>query len=124
VVSYPELLPHADVFTGGTLRVGEKSVSMAPLSDVAAEVKAEYEKLKPKIVGAALSRMIVRAASAEAARAAGNRQSGALGFLAAALVAGTLVALDRPDTRSWTVLPARAPVARGRVPAGTHPRRL
>lgn len=120
VVSYPELLPHADVFTGGTLRVGEKSVSMAPLSDVAAEVKAEYEKLKPKIVGAALSRMIVRAASAEAARAAGNRQSGALGFLAAALVEGTLVAMDKPDTRSWSMLPARIHIARIEVPAGTH----
>lgn len=120
VVVYPELVPHENRFSGGGLEVNGRTERLFTLTDISKEVVAEYEKLKPKIVGAALSRMIVRAASAEVARAAGRRQHGALGFLAAALVEGTLVALDRPDTRSWTMLPARVHVARVRVPAGTH----
>lgn len=124
VVSYPELLPHQNHFSGGTLRVDGRSSRLRPLSEVSEEIAAEYEKVKPKILGAALTRLIVRAASAEVARAAGNRQSGALGFLAAALVEGTMVAMDKPDTRSWSMLPARIHIARVRVPAGSHTVRL
>lgn len=120
VVSYPELLPHQNLFSGGSLRLDGRTVRLSPLSEVSSEIASEYEKLKPKIVGAALTRMIVRAASAEAARAAGKQQSGALGFLAAAIVEGTLVAMDKPDTRSWSMLPARVHIARLRVPAGSH----
>lgn len=120
VVSYPELIPHENRFTGGSLVLDGRSERLVPLTDISAEIVAEYEKVKPKIVGSALTRMIVRAASAETARAAGRRQSGALGFLAAALVEGTLVALDKPDTRSWSMLPARVHIARIEVPAGTH----
>jgi len=124
VVVYPELLPHENRFTGGSLVLDGRSERLFTLTDIAQEIVAEYEKVKPKIIGAALTRMIVRAASAEAARAAGRRQSGALGFLAAALVEGTLVAMDRPDTRSWSMLPAHVHVARIPVPAGTHDLRL
>ena len=31
-----------------------------------------------------------------------------------------MVALDKPDTRSWTTLPDRVYVARTWLPAGTH----
>lgn len=120
VVSYPELIPHQDRFVNASLRVGERSTPIHALTDISQEIVSEYERLKPKIVGAALTRMIVRAASAEAARAVGNRQSGALGFLTAALVEGTLVAMDKPDTRSWSMLPARVYLARIRVPPGSH----
>lgn len=120
VVSYPELVPHENRFTGGSLVLDGRVERLAPLTDISEEIVAEYEKAKPKIVGSALTRMIVRAASAETARAAGRQQSGALGFLAAALVEGTLVAMDKPDTRSWSMLPARVHIARMEVPAGTH----
>ncbi|MBL4685812.1 MAG: hypothetical protein JKY37_14550, partial [Nannocystaceae bacterium] len=39
---------------------------------------------------------------------------------AAAAVEGTLVALDKPDTRSWSTLPAKVYVGRLVVPAGAH----
>jgi len=120
VVSYPELVPTRQVYTGGTLRVAGSPMPLDFVTDVEAEVLREYELLKPKIVGAALTRMITRAVAAEGARAAGRQQSGALGFLAAALVEGTMVALDKPDTRSWSTLPASVHLARIRVPAGQH----
>ncbi|AKU92942.1 hypothetical protein [Vulgatibacter incomptus] len=120
VVSYPDLMPAKSVFTSASVRLGESAVALDPITNVSAEISREYEALKPKIVGAALTRMIVRAAAAEAARYAGRQQSSGLGFLAAALVEGTMVALDKPDTRSWSTLPARVQLTRIAVEPGTH----
>lgn len=120
VVSYPELVPRAQHFDGATLQIGASPVSLDPVTDVEAEVVREYEAARPKIVGAALTRMIARALAAEGARAAGKQHSRGLGFLAAALVEGAMVAADKPDTRSWSTLPARVHLARVRVPAGRH----
>ncbi len=120
VVSYPELVATRDVFTGGSLRVADAPAGIDTVTDIEAEIVREYEQVKPKILGAALTRMITRAVAAEGARAAGRQQSSGLGFLAAALVEGTMVALDKPDTRSWSTLPSQVHLARVRVPAGTH----
>ena len=122
-VVYPELVPADNLFETATVRVDGHAIPIDLASDLGSEVVAEFEELKPKIIGAALTRMITRAAAAEGARAAGKQADGAgglVGFLAAAAVEGTLVALDKPDTRSWTTLPDRVFVARTRVPAGEH----
>lgn len=123
VVTYPELVAHDTVFDSAELTVDGLAVDMDLATDLTGEIVAEYEDIKPKIIGAALTRMIARAAAAEGARAAGKQAEGAgalVGFLAAAALEGTLVALDKPDTRSWTTLPARMHVARATLPVGTH----
>ncbi len=122
-VVYPELVPAENILETATVRVDEHVIPIDLASDLGSEIVAEFEELKPKIIGAALTRMITRAAAAEGARAAGRQAEGAgglVGFLAAAAVEGTLVALDKPDTRSWTTLPDRVFIARTRVPAGAH----
>jgi hypothetical protein len=126
VVVYPELVRARNLFVDAELRIDGKLVPMDEASDLGAEIVAEYEEIKPKIIGAALSRMIVRAAAAEGARAGGNaaaKDSGAaglVGFLAAAAIEGTMVALDKPDTRSWSTLPDKVHIGRAVVPAGAH----
>jgi tetratricopeptide (TPR) repeat protein len=120
VVSYPELVPAENLFSGGSLLVSGRHVPLDPLTDVAEEIRKEYEAYKPKVVGAALTRMITRAVAGEGARALGKQHSGGLGFLASALVEGTMVALDRPDTRSWSTLPAQVHLARIPVEPGEH----
>ncbi|MCX4246996.1 hypothetical protein [Paraliomyxa miuraensis] len=126
VVVYPELVKPHNLFVDAEMRIDGKLVPMDQASDLGAEIVAEYEDIKPKIIGAALSRMIVRAAAAEGARAGGNaaaKDSGAgglVGFLAAAAIEGTMVALDKPDTRSWSTLPERVHIGRAVVPAGAH----
>ncbi len=122
-VVYPELVPAENVFETAVVRIDGHAVPIDLASDLGREIVAEFEELKPKIIGAALTRMIARAVAAEGARAAGNQAEGAgglVGFLAAAALEGTLVALDKPDTRSWTTLPDRVFVARSRLPAGAH----
>ena len=123
VVTYPELVSAENLFEDAELRIDGQSVPMDETSDLGSEIVAEYEEIKPKIIGAALTRMIARAAAAEGARAAGRQAEGAgglVGFLAAAAVEGTLVALDKPDTRSWSTLPDRVHIGRLLVPAGHH----
>lgn len=122
-VVYPELVPAENIFETAHVQVDGHAVPIDLASDLGSEIAAEFDELKPKIIGAALTRMIARAAAAEGARAAGNQAEGAgglVGFLAAAALEGTLVALDKPDTRSWTTLPDRVYVARSRLPAGAH----
>ena len=123
VVIYPELAPSGARYDHGRLWVDGHEVSLELASNLEAEVAAEYDRLRPKILGAAISRLIVRAAAAEAARAAGNQSKGQgalVGFLAAAAVEGAMVAADKPDTRSWTLLPARVYIARVPVAPGPH----
>jgi hypothetical protein len=67
--------------------------------------------------------LITRAVAAEGARVAGQQAGGAgelVGLLAALATEGSLVALDRPDTRSWTFLPDRIQIARTSVTPGDH----
>ena len=59
-------------------------------------------------------------AAAEGVRALGRRRDEGLGEVLALLVEGRLVALDEPDTRSWTLLPARAAAVRVAVAPGVH----
>lgn len=123
VLTYPELTSARNLFVDAEMRIDGDIVPLEEATDIASEVIAEFDELRPKIIGAALTRMIVRAAAAEGARAAGKQSEsagGLVGFLAAAAVEGTLVALDKPDTRSWSTLPARVYVGRLEVPPGAH----
>jgi hypothetical protein len=122
-VVYPELVPAQNLFEAARVSIDGHSIPVDLASDLGSEVVAEFEELKPKIIGAALTRMIARAVAAEGARAAGRQADGAgalVGFLAAAAVEGTAVALDKPDTRSWTTLPDRVFIGRSQVPVGAH----
>ena len=126
VVVYPEMVRANNLFVDAELRIDGKVVVMDEASDLGGEIVAEYEEIKPKIIGAALTRMIVRAAAAEGARAGGKAAAndsgaaGLVGFLAAAAIEGTMVALDKPDTRSWSTLPEKIHIGRATVPPGAH----
>jgi len=123
VVVYPELYDSGSRFNQAQVAIDGDEVSVDLATDLAAEITTEYEEAKPKIIGAAISRMIVRALAAEGARAAGRQAEGSgqlVGFLAAAVVEGTMVALDKPDTRSWSTLPAAVHIARGTFAPGPH----
>lgn len=120
VVVYPELVSANSRFDRARASFGDRTLELDLLEDFGATVRAEYQEMLPKILGAAISRLIVRAVAAEGARALGNQADSAVGLLAALTVEGAMVAMDKPDTRSWTFLPDRAFVGRARLPAGSH----
>ncbi len=123
-VIYPELVPSRALFNTGTLTIDGQAHALELATNLDAEIVREYEALRPKIIGAAITRLIVRAAVAEGARAAGSQAkdgAGAIvGLLAALAAEGAMVAADKPDTRSWTLLPAFVFVARVPVEPGPH----
>ncbi|MCA9690107.1 MAG: hypothetical protein KC636_10895, partial [Myxococcales bacterium] len=122
-VNYPKLVSADNDYTRGSVTIDGAAVPLELASNLEAEVAAEYEELLPKIIGAAITRMITRAIAAEGARAAGRQSEGAgalVGFLAAAVTEGALTAADKPDTRSWTMLPAQVYIARAAVTPGKH----
>jgi hypothetical protein len=123
-VIYPELAPSRALFNTGHLMVDGRELSMELATNLDAEIVREYDALRPKIIGAAISRLIVRAAVAEGARAAGKQADGnagaIVGLLAALAAEGAIVAADKPDTRSWTMLPAFVFVTRVPVAPGQH----
>jgi hypothetical protein len=120
VVVFPDLEPAGNVFETASWTIDGIPVQIDLVSDLGEEIVREFDELKPKIIGSAITRMIVRAAAAEGARAAGNQANAAVGLISALAIEGAMVALDKPDTRSWTTLPDHVFIGRAQVPAGEH----
>ena len=120
VIVYPELAPARSGRHPRELRVDGTPYAFELVGDLASNVREEYQEAKPKILAAALTRLAARAAVAEGVRAAGNQGSPALGTIVALATEASLVALDRPDTRSWNLLPAHVYAARIPVGPGSH----
>jgi hypothetical protein len=120
VVVYPELVSTPSVLGMPAVVVDGRAVAVEELTNLGAAVRDEYEKAKPRIIAAALTRLAARAAVSEGVRAGGTQESELLGDVLSILVESALVALDRPDTRSWTMLPDRVLVARVPVAPGAH----
>ncbi len=123
-VNYPKLVPSGSLFNTGSVSVDGQQVPLELVTNLEVEVVREYEDMLPKIIGSAITRMITRALAAEGARAAGKQAEGSagavIGTLAALATEAALVAADKPDTRSWTMLPAYIYVARVPVEPGEH----
>ena len=109
-----------NVLAKATVSLDGREAPVELLTDLGAEITREYETIKPKIIGAALTRMISRAAAAEGVRGLARKKRGATAMLAVLATEATLVGLDKPDTRSWTFLPAHLYVCRARVKSGQH----
>ncbi len=120
VLVFPALVPVASHLSSVHVAVDGQAVTLELVTDLGAAVTDEYEKNKPAIIAAGVTRLIARAALAEGARAAGNQGDNVIGIVAALATEAALVAADRPDTRSWTLLPGRILATRIPVPAGEH----
>ncbi len=112
VVVYPELVSTPNALGPPTVRVDGNPVAVEELTDLGAAIRKEYNEAQPKILAAALTRMAARAAIAEGIRAAGNTKDKTLGDILSLVFEAAMVVVDRPDTRSWTMLPDRVLVAR------------
>jgi hypothetical protein len=120
VIVYPELAERWGVPGEPTVHIGGRPVRCELVADQAAEVRHEHEQMKPMIVGAAQSRLIARAAAAEGVRASIGARGSPTEVFGTLAVELSLMALDKPDTRSWTFLPGRVLVARSRLSPGDH----
>lgn len=109
------------------LKVDGESWSPVYMSDVISDVEAAWDKMVGPLIASALTRMVTRAiagaVSREGAKALaqseGSGAASAIGILAQLAVEGTMSALDKPDTRSWTLLPGAIRIYRSRAEGGT-----
>jgi len=120
VVVYPELVESGSRANSARVEIDGVRVPVERLSSLGIDIRREYDELRPRIIGAAITRMIARAVASEGARVAGNQVSPAVGLLAALATGASLVALDRPDTRSWSMLADHVLVSRQVVEPGEH----
>lgn len=104
----------------GSVRVDGGAPDTRFSIDVARAVEAGWNDIAGPLIAASLTRMITRAVAGTATReitrsatkGEGSGTASALGILAQLIVEGTLTAMDKPDTRSWTTLPANIQVMR------------
>ncbi|MGK4001819.1 hypothetical protein WMF31_04295 [Sorangium sp. So ce1036] len=122
-INYPTLGRSRGRYAIPTLRLDGRAQPMEQALDVEAQVRSAWKKSEGTVILSAITRTIARVAAGEAvqgATEAAAEDSGPLGLLAGLLTTATLSALDTPDTRGWSTLPARVAIARARVPAGAH----
>jgi hypothetical protein len=120
VVVFPELVDSSSRARNATIWIDGQAARVERLTNLGEDIRREYDQIRPRIIGAAVTRMIARALAAEGTRAAAGQVSGTLGLLAALATEGSLVALDRPDTRSWSMLADHILVSRVAVEPGEH----
>lgn len=121
-LNFPEMKPARGIFTGAQTTLDGKAVASEVASDISDKVTAAWNSIKPKLMAAAIVRMVTRLAAGVATEVAVSKASGSAigGLMAGLAVQGTMTAFDTPDTRSWSTLPSRVYITRLEVPAGEH----
>jgi len=109
-------------------RAGEGLISGLPRApspllsvNLSALARSEFEVASGKMLTAALTRLLTRAAVGAGSRAVTRRRLGPLGSLLLGLVIeGGMSAADTPDTRAWSTLPAQLSLFWLTLPPGTY----
>jgi hypothetical protein len=124
VVVYPDLQDSGSAARDAAVAIDGAPASVDRVSSLGVDMRQEYERVKPRVIAAALTRMIARAVAAEGVRYAGRQVGGGagavVGLLAALGTEAALVGLDKPDTRSWTLLADHVLISRAVVEPGDH----
>jgi hypothetical protein len=89
-------------------------------SDLSSAVTRRWDAQRPAMVARMVTRGVAKYLAAREAEKKGNKESEALGWLAARAVNLAGNAMERADTRSWSLLPDRISVARLTLPPGEH----
>jgi hypothetical protein len=103
---------------------GDTAAAPAPAADVSGAVVRRWEAQRPAVVARMVARGVLKYLAAREAEERGAKKDEALGWLAARMANLAGNALERADTRSWSLLPDRISVARLTLPAGEHHVRL
>ncbi|HEX8361776.1 MAG TPA: hypothetical protein VF613_16785 [Longimicrobium sp.] len=89
-------------------------------ADLSSAVARRWDAQRPAMVARMVTRGVAKYLAAREAERKGNKESEALGWLAARAVNLAGNAMERADTRSWSLLPDRISVARLTLPPGEH----
>ena len=109
-----------------SVQFGERQTPINLGVDVERQVEHGWDKIKGELMVAAITRMLTRAVAGKAAKegVAEASESSLLGMAAQVAVEGGMAAADTPDTRSWSMLPARIRFSRVHSKPGSQPVRV
>ena len=120
-INFPVLQASFAATSRGVITVDGRDVVGVTDFNIAGAVRAGWFEIVPKMMTAAIVRAVARAAIGTTARAATDgKKSEGWGALIALVLTGTLTAQDRPDTRSWTTLPAHISISGYKLEPGRH----
>lgn len=117
-VNYPELGQPRGEWETPTFALDGVAQGIEGTLAVDEEARRAWNDAKGTVVASAITRMIARVVTGEAVRRGSG--GGVVGALLSLGTQATLTAVDTPDTRSWSTLPARIAIGRVRVKAGAH----
>lgn len=117
-VNFPRLGRPKGQWGSPNLSIDNAYADVEPALSIDTAAFKAWEEVQGSVVASAITRMIARLVAGEAVRRTTN--DSILGLLLSLGTQATLTAVDTPDTRSWSTLPARIAIGRVRVKAGTH----
>lgn len=121
-VNFPDLEPTRSEYPVPVVAIDGSRYPAQVIANVDAVARQAWDESKGRVMAAAVTRMLTRAAVGAGAGVAVGKASGesGLGVLASMITQASMAAADKPDTRSWATLPARIAVVRAEVPPGQH----
>jgi len=121
-INYPTLGKAHGEYGVPEFIVDQRQLPLEGLLAVDDEAAKAWKDVEGAVVASAITRMITRIVAGETTRRVAG--GGLLGAVLSLGAQATLTAVDTPDTRNWSTLPARIAVGRVRVPPGKHVIRL
>ncbi len=99
---------------------GDTAGAPIAAADLSSAVARRWDAQRPAMVARMVTRGVAKYLAAREVEKKGNKESEALGWLAARAVNFAGNAMERADTRSWSLLPDRISVVRLTLPPGEH----
>lgn len=121
-VNFPDLEKSTRALQAPAVLVDDRAAPLEGGGAVDQAARQVHEAEQGKVIAAAITRMITRVVVGEATGAAvrGATNDSFVGALASVATQATMTAVDTPDTRSWSTLPARIAFSRSRLAPGAH----
>ncbi|HKU39441.1 MAG TPA: hypothetical protein VJR89_14885 [Polyangiales bacterium] len=117
-INFPSLEEPKVVYDLGSAVVDGRALPLEGAAQIDVEAVKAWQENQGVIAASAITRMITRVVAGEATRrAAGGSTAGLLLSLG---TQATMTAMDTPDTRGWSTLPARISIQRVQLPPGKH----
>lgn len=120
-IEVPQVMAQANRVAGIGVAVDEQPIGMTQtITDVTKLATEQYAAIFPQIVGKAVARRIVKKGAAVAAKQSMGVSKQSFPNVLVDVTEMVWEAVEKPDTRSWQLLPDKIQVLRIELPAGEH----
>jgi hypothetical protein len=123
-LAWPEFQMESSLAPGVRVVVDGQEMDAPVADDVSAVLLRRWQSQRPEVFSRLVARAILKYLATHALEGEARKHGRAAGWITGRMANLAGNALERADTRGWTLLPDRIGVARFTLPAGTHTLRL